>query len=69
MKLLGSTKINIAEDKNDENVSHLEIVELLLVHCSLANNDYQQDSKYYIHLFQTIYLVVYWKFYQQTISF
>ena len=41
MKLLGNTKIKIAEDKNDENVSHLEIVELLLVHCSLANNDYQ----------------------------
>ena len=69
MKLLGSTKIKIAEDKNDENVSHLEIGELLLVHCSLANNDYQQDSKYYIHLFQTNHLVVYWKFYQQTISF
>ena len=40
MKLLGSTK-----DKNGENVPHLEIVELVLVHCSLVNNDYQQDSR------------------------
>ena len=24
---------------------HLEIVELVLVHCNLVNNDYQQDPK------------------------
>ena len=24
---------------------HLEIVELVLVHCNLVNNDYQQDSR------------------------
>ena len=24
---------------------HLEITELVLVHCSLVNNDYQQDSR------------------------
>ena len=24
---------------------HLEIVELILVHCNLVNNDYQQDSR------------------------
>ena len=40
MKLLGSTK-----DKNGENAPHLEIVELVLVHCNLVNNDYQQDSR------------------------
>ena len=45
MKLLGSTESKITKDKNGENVPHLEIVELVLVHCNLANNDYQQDSR------------------------
>ena len=45
MKLFGSTESKITKDKNGENVSHLEIMELVLVHCNLVNNDYQQDSK------------------------
>ena len=45
MKFLGSTESKITKDKNGENVPHLEIVELVLVHCSLVNNDYQQDSR------------------------
>ena len=45
MKLLGSTENKITKDKNGENVTHLEIVELLLVHCNLVNNDYQKDSR------------------------
>ena len=45
MKLLGSTESKITKDKNGENVSHLEVVELVLVHCNLVNNDYQQDSR------------------------
>ena len=45
MKLLASTKSKITKDKNGENVPHLEIVELVLVHCNLLNNDYQQDSR------------------------
>ena len=45
MKLLGSTEIKITKDKNGENVTRLEIVELVLVHCNLVNNDYQQDSR------------------------
>ena len=45
MKLLGNTESKITEDKNGENVPHLEIVELVLVHCNLVNNDYQQDSR------------------------
>ena len=45
MKLLGSTKNKITKDKNDENVPHLEITEAVLVHCSIANNGYQQDSR------------------------
>ena len=45
MKLLGSTESKITEDKNGENVPHVEVVELVLVHCNLVNNDYQQDSR------------------------
>ena len=45
MKLLGGTESKITKDKNGENVPHLEIVELVLVHCNLVNNDYQQDSR------------------------
>ena len=32
IKLLGSTESKITKDKNGENVPHLEIVELVLVH-------------------------------------
>ena len=42
MKLLGSTKSKITKDKNGENVTRLEVV---LVHCNIVNNDYQQDSR------------------------
>ena len=45
MKLLGSTKNKITKDKNGENVPHLEITEVVLVHCNIVNNDYQQDSR------------------------
>ena len=45
MKLLGSTKNKITKDKNSENVLHLEITEVVLVHCNFVNNDYQQDSR------------------------
>ena len=40
MKLLGSTENKIT---NGENVSHLEITKVVLVHCDIVNNDYQQD--------------------------
>ena len=45
MKLLGSTKNKITKNKNDENVSHIEITEVVLVHCNIVNNGYQQDSR------------------------
>ena len=32
-------------NKNGENVHHLEITEVVFVHCNIANNDYQQDSR------------------------
>ena len=45
MKLLGSAESKITKDKNGENVPRLEVVELVLVHCNLVNNDYLQDSR------------------------
>ena len=45
MKLLGSTKDIIDADKNIENVPRLENVEVVLVHCNLVNNSYQQHSR------------------------
>ena len=45
MKLLGSTESKLTKDKNCENVPHLEVAELVLVHCNLVNNDYQQNSR------------------------
>ena len=45
MKLLVSTKDIIDADKNSENVPRLENVEVVLVHCNLVNNIYQQASR------------------------
>ena len=45
MKLLGSTKDTISKDKNSENVPRLKNVEVVLVHCNLVNNSYQQHSR------------------------
>ena len=45
MRLLGSTENKIAKDKNGENIPHLEITEVVPVHCNIVNNDYQQDSR------------------------
>ena len=43
MKLVGSTENKISKGKNGENVPHLEITEVVLVHCNIVNNDYQPD--------------------------
>ena len=45
MKLLGSTKSKVNKDKKDEDVPHLEITEVVLIHCNIVNNDCQQDSR------------------------
>ena len=59
MKFLGSNENKITKDNNGENVPHLEITEAVLVHCNIVNNDYQQDSRVCIHLFQINHLVAY----------
>ena len=43
MKLLGSTIKDV--DQNKENAPKLSSVEVILVHCNLVNNSYQQASK------------------------
>ena len=45
MKFVGSAESKITNDKNDENVPDLEVVELVLIHCNLVNNNYQQNSR------------------------
>ena len=45
MKLIGSAENKINKDKNGKNVPHLETTEVVLVHCNMVNNDYQQDSR------------------------
>ena len=45
MKLLGSMSNVIDTDKNSENVPRLENVEVVLVHCNLVNNSYEQHSR------------------------
>ena len=45
MKLLGSTKSKTTKAKNGENIPHLDITEVLLVHCNIVNNDYKQGSR------------------------
>ena len=49
-KLIGSTKSKITKDENSENVIHLEITEVVLVHGNIVNNDYRQDS-WVCHIF------------------
>ena len=71
MKLLGRTENKIIKDKNGENVPHLEITEVVIVHCNIVNNDYLQGFyiEFYIHLFLINHLVVYQKFHQQIVFF
>ena len=45
MKPLGSTKKYVDQDENGEDVPKLESVEVVLVHCNLVNNNYQQAPK------------------------
>ena len=44
MKLLRITKSKI-KDENGENVPYLEITEVVLIHCNVVNNSYQQNSR------------------------
>ena len=43
MKLIESTKNKLTKDENGKNMPHLEITEVVLVHCNIVKNDYEQD--------------------------
>ena len=45
MKLLRSIENKITKDRDSETAPHLEIKEVVLVHCNIVSNDYQQDSR------------------------
>ena len=45
MKLFAITKSKIIKDKSGENVCHVEIAEVVLVHCNIVNNYYQKDLR------------------------
>ena len=45
MKLFANKKILLAKVKIGENVSSLEVAEVVLVQCNLVDNQYQQNSK------------------------
>ena len=54
MKLLGSSSDTIDDDKNSKLVPKLESVDLVLVHCNVVNNSYQQASKVLFTLVQNL---------------
>ena len=41
--ILGGTKYKL--NQNGGNVPHLEITEVVLIHCNSINNNYQHDSR------------------------
>ena len=45
MNLLQSTKSRLTKDKNEENVTRLEITEVALIHCNIVINSYQQNLR------------------------
>ena len=45
MKLFRSKGKKAAKHKNDENVLHLEITEVILAHCNNVNIDYQHNLR------------------------
>ena len=43
LELLIPETMKITKDKNDEHVPYLEITEVVLIHCNVVNNSYQQN--------------------------
>ena len=57
MKLLGSIKSKIAQDKYGEKLPHLETNEVILILCNIVNRDYQEDSRV-LYIFFLVNLLV-----------
>ena len=45
MRLLRSNKSQITKNKNGENVLHLKIDEVVLIHCNIIKSIYHHDSR------------------------
>ena len=45
MILFGSTEKKININEHRENITHLEITDVVLVLCNIVNSDYQRDSR------------------------
>ena len=52
MKFLGSARSKVKKDKNGKNLPYLELTEVVLIHCNVLNNSYQQIQGSCIHLFK-----------------
>ena len=46
MESLQNTEKKVTKYKTGENVPHLKVTEVALVHCNIVNNNYQQDPKF-----------------------
>ena len=44
LKLVRSDESRVTKSKNSQHVLNLKITELVLVHCNIANNNYEQNS-------------------------
>ena len=62
MNLPGSNKSKITKNKNGESIPHLQIFEVVLVHCNLVNNDYQQDSRILYTFVSNVFILYTYKF-------
>ena len=58
IKLFGSTKFKTTRDRKGENVSHLEITEVVLVHCNIVNKDYQHNLRVHICSKQILWSII-----------
>ena len=45
MKLLRSTTSKVTKDENGEYVVYSEVTEVVLIHCNIVSNDYQEDAR------------------------
>ena len=45
MNLLGTTKSKITKYENGQNTPRLKIIKVVLIHCNIVYDNYQQDSR------------------------
>ena len=69
MELLGSTKTKITKSENNENVPHLSITEVLLVHCNIFIIIIIKIQESFICLFQISHFVNYKIFHKKNLYF